>query len=156
MAMKLGDTAWFSVLGAHNDIVRGLVREHGGNEIKSQGDGFMLTFPSARAAVRCMSDVQRRLAAHTDAHPDQAIRVRIGIHTGEAIADATGDLFGRHIIVAARIANLADGGQILVSGITKEIAHTGDFRFGEGRQVSLKGIDGDYTVHEVLWHRVES
>jgi class 3 adenylate cyclase len=150
-AMKLGDTAWFAVLGTHNDIVRKLVREHGGKEIKSQGDGFMLTFPSARAAVRCTSEVQRRLAAHAADHPEEEIRVRIGIHTGEAIADAGGDLFGRHIIVAARIANLADGGQILASGITKEIASTGDFRFGESRQVSLKGIEGDYAVHEVLW-----
>ena len=155
MAMKLGDTAWFSVLGSHNNIVRGLVQEHGGKEVKSQGDGFMLTFPSARAAVRCMSEVQRRLATHTRDRPDQAIRVRIGIHTGEAIADDSGDLFGRHIIVAARIANLADGGQILVSGITKEIAHTGDFRFGAPRQVSLKGIEGDQTVYEVLWHEDE-
>lgn len=151
LAMKLGDTAWFGVLGLHNDIVRGLVRQYGGNEIKSQGDGFMLTFPSARAAIRCTSEIQRRLAAHAREQPDQAIRVRIGVHTGEAIADASGDLFGRHIIVAARIANLADGGQILASGITTAIAHTGDFRFGEPRPVSLKGIEGDYVVHEVLW-----
>lgn len=156
LAMKLGDTAWFEVLGLHNDIVRGLVRQYGGNEIKSQGDGFMLTFPSARAAVRCTSEVQRRLAAHAREHPDRAIRVRIGIHTGEAIADATGDLFGRHIIVAARIANLADGGQILASGITTAIAHTGDFRFGEPRPVSLKGIEGDYVVHEVLWQEASA
>ncbi|MGH9030718.1 MAG: adenylate/guanylate cyclase domain-containing protein [Acidimicrobiia bacterium] len=154
-AMKLGDTAWFRLLGLHNDIVRGLVRDYRGKEVKSQGDGFMLTFPSARAAVRCTSEVQRRLAAHAGEHPDEEIRVRIGIHTGEAIADATGDLFGRHIIVAARIANLADGGQILASGITKEIAHTGDFRFGAPRQVSLKGIEGDQTVYEVLWHEDE-
>ncbi len=151
LAMKLGDTAWFSLLGAHNDIVRRLVREHRGNEVKSQGDGFMLTFPSARAAVRCTSEVQRKLAAHAEEHRGEEIRVRIGIHTGEAISDGGGDLFGRHIIVAARIANLADGGQILASGITKEIASTGDFRFGDPRHVSLKGIEGDYTVHEVLW-----
>jgi class 3 adenylate cyclase len=151
LAMKLGDTAWFGLLAAHNQIVRDKVREHGGREIKSQGDGFMLTFPSARAAVRSMIEVQRELAARTDGESADEIRVRIGIHTGEAISDAGGDLFGRHIIVASRIANQAGGGQILASGITKEIASTGDFRFGEPRQVSLKGIEGDYTVHEVLW-----
>ena len=152
LAMKLGDTAWFTVLGAHNQIVRDEVRKHGGREIKSQGDGFMLSFPSARAALRSMIEAQRHLASRADqeAAADE-IRVRIGIHTGEAIADAGGDLFGRHIILASRIANLAEGGQILVSGITKEIASTGDFEFGEPRQVSLKGIEGDYTVHEVLW-----
>jgi adenylate cyclase len=151
LAMKLGDTAWFTLLGAHNQIVRDLVRKHHGREIKSQGDGFMLSFPSARAAVRCMIEVERELAARADEEAAEEMRVRIGIHTGEAIADAGGDLFGRHIIVAARIANLAEGGQILASGITKEIASTGDFKFGEPRQVSLKGIEGGYTVHEVLW-----
>jgi adenylate cyclase len=151
LAMKLGDTAWFTLLGAHNQIVRDLVRKHHGREIKSQGDGFMLSFPSARAAVRCMIEVERQLAARADEEAAEEMRVRIGIHTGEAIADAGGDLFGRHIIVAARIANLAEGGQILASGITKEIASTGDFKFGESRQVSLKGIEGGYTVHEVLW-----
>ena len=151
LAMKLGDTAWFRVLGAHNQIVRDEVRQHGGREIKSQGDGFMLSFPSARAALRSMIEVQRHLASRADQEAADEIRVRIGIHTGEAIADAGGDLFGRHIILASRIANLAEGGHILVSGITKEIASTGDFKFGEPRQVSLKGIEGDYTVHEVLW-----
>jgi adenylate cyclase len=151
LAMKLGDTAWFTVLGAHNQIVRDEVRKHGGREIKSQGDGFMLSFPSARAALRSMIEVQRHLASRADQEAADEISVRIGIHTGEAIADAGGDLFGRHIILTSRIANLAEGGQILVSGITKEIASTGDFKFGEPRQVSLKGIEGDYTVHEVLW-----
>jgi len=151
LAVRLGDTAWFRVLGVHNQIVRDLVRKHHGKEIKSQGDGFMLSFPSARTALRCMIEVQRQLAARADEADGNQIRVRIGIHTGEAIADAGGDLFGRHIILASRIANLAEGGQILVSGITKEIATTGDFKFGEPRQVGLKGIGGDYTVHEVLW-----
>jgi len=151
LAVKLGDTAWFKLLGAHNQIVRDAVRKHHGKEIKSQGDGFMLSFPSARSAVRSMIDVQRKLADRAGQEEADEIRVRIGIHTGEAIADAGGDLFGRHIILTSRIANLAEGGQILASAITKEIASTGDFKFGEPRQVTLKGIEGDYTVHEVLW-----
>jgi class 3 adenylate cyclase len=151
LALKFGDADWFDLLNRHNDIVRKLVKKHGGREIKAQGDGFMLTFPSARAGIRCMSDVERQLAAHATDNPEHAIRVRVGIHTGEAISDAGGDLFGRHIIVAARIAALADGNQILASGVTKEIASTGEFRFGEAQTVSLKGIEGDYTVYEVLW-----
>jgi adenylate cyclase len=151
LALRFGDVDWFALLNTHNDIVRKQVIKHGGREIKAQGDGFMLTFPSARAAVRCMSEVEQDLVAHSTEHPDHAIRVRVGIHTGEAIVDHGGDLFGRHIIVAARIAGLADGNQILASGITKEIASTGEFRFGAARTVTLKGIEGDYTVHEVLW-----
>jgi adenylate cyclase len=152
MAMALGDTQWVAVLRQHNDIVRRSVNRYGGTEIKSQGDGFMLTFPSARSAVRSMIDVQRELLVHAAEHADTPIRVRIGIHTGEAIVGAGGDLFGKHIIVAARIANLAEGGQILASAITKEIASTrGDLEFGTAQDVQLKGIEGSYQVYDVVW-----
>jgi class 3 adenylate cyclase len=152
MATQLGDTKWFGVLRRHNEIIRGAVKRYGGTEIKSQGDGFMLTFPSARSAIFAMSDVQRALTDHAKEHPDTPIRVRVGLHTGEAIVDAGGDLFGKHIILAARIANLADGGHILASAITKEIASArGDIHFGEAREVSLKGIEGAHHVHEVDW-----
>lgn len=152
MATKLGDTKWFTVLKHHNDIVRDAVKKYGGNEIKSQGDGFMLTFPSARTAILAMSEVQREFAKRAEENPDAAIRVRMGVHTGEAIVDAGGDLFGKHIILAARIANLAQGGQILASSITKEIASArGDVHFGEGQEVTLKGIDGVHSVYEIEW-----
>ena len=152
LAMSLGDTKWFEVLGEHNDIIRRNLKGYGGTEIKSQGDGFMLTFPSARAAVLCMIDIQRELARRASEQPDAPVRIRIGLHTGEAIADAEGDLFGKHIIMAARIANLAEGGQILASAITKEITSSrGDLEFGEAQEVTLKGIEGTYQVHEVIW-----
>ena len=154
MATQLGDTKWFSVLKRHNDIIRKAVKKYGGNEIKAQGDGFMLTFPSARAAIFAMSDVQRDFAKHAADQPDTPIRVRVGVHTGEAIVDAGGDLFGRHIILAARVANLADGGQILASSITKEIASArGDIHFGDAREVTLKGIEGAHHVYEIMWER---
>jgi class 3 adenylate cyclase len=151
MAMKLGDTAWFDVLGEHNEIIRRNLAQYDGTEIKSQGDGFMLTFPSARSAMLCMIDIQTELARRAKEH-DVPIKIRIGLHTGEAIVDADGDLFGKHIIMAARIANLAEGGQILASSITKEITSSrGDLQFGEAREVTLKGIEGSYSVHEVIW-----
>jgi class 3 adenylate cyclase len=154
MAMSLGDTKWFEVLGEHNDIIRRNLDRYDGTVIKSQGDGFMLTFPSARAAMLCMIDVQRDLAKREREVPDAPIRIRIGLHTGEAIVDSEGDLFGKHIIMAARIANLAEGGQILVSSITKEITSSrGDLQFGTAREVTLKGIEGEYQVHEVVWDR---
>jgi len=152
MAMSLGDTKWFDVLGEHNEIIRRNLERYDGTEVKSQGDGFMLTFPGARSAMLCMIDVQRDLARRASREPDSPIRIRIGLHTGEAIVDADGDLFGKHIIMAARIANLADGGQILASSITKEITSSrGDLEFGEARDVALKGIDGTYQVYEVVW-----
>jgi len=152
MAMALGDTKWFAVLRDHNDIVRRHLARYEGREIKAQGDGFMLTFPSARAAALCTIDMQRELGVYAAEHPENPVRVRMGLHTGEAIVDAGGDLFGKHIIMAARIANLANGGEILASSITKEIASTrGDVTFGPGRDVSLKGIEGSHTVYPVVW-----
>lgn len=151
-AMRLGDQRWFEVLGIHNDIVRRTLAAFGGTEIKSQGDGFMLTFPSARKASQFCMSVQQDLDVHARRSPDEAVRIRIGLHTGEAIVDDEGDLFGKHIIVAARIANLAEGGQILASGVVKEIASSrGDIEFGPAELVDLKGIEGPYPVHEVVW-----
>jgi class 3 adenylate cyclase len=140
------------LLDLHNRIVRHHVARHDGNEIKAQGDGFMLTFPSARAAAHAMIDVQRALATHARSHPNSAIRVRVGIHTGEAIIGDRGDLFGRHVVMAARVANCAHGGEILVSSLVREIVDSrGDLGFGEPRTVELKGLDGAHTVHPLLW-----
>ncbi len=75
----------------------------------------------------------------------------MGVHTGEVIAEQ-GDIFGKHVMLAARVGGLADGGQILVSSIVKEIASArGDLAFGPPETVSLKGIEGDHVVHELRW-----
>ena len=77
--------------------------------------------------------------------------MRIGIHTGEAIADAD-KFFGKTVILAARIAAQAEGGQILVSSLLKQLTESvGDVRFGDVREVSLKGISESQTVVDVLW-----
>jgi class 3 adenylate cyclase len=152
--VELGDQAWFDVLGIHNRIVSERVAEFGGTIIKNQGDGFMLSFPGARRALDCMVAVQRDLTAHSSAQPERAVRIRIGMHTGEVLADADGDLFGQHVVVAARVANLAAGGEIVVSSLTKEIvASRGDIEFDPPRQVHLKGI-GDAMVYPLDWARV--
>ncbi|MEP4651918.1 MAG: adenylate/guanylate cyclase domain-containing protein [Ilumatobacter sp.] len=152
--VELGDQAWFDVLAIHNRIVSNRVAQHGGTIIKNQGDGFMLSFGGARKALDCMMDVQRDLTAHSSQHPDRSVRIRIGMHTGEVLADADGDLFGQHVVVAARVANLAQGGEILVSSLSREIiASRGDIVFGAPRRVHLKGI-GDATVFPMDWARL--
>ncbi len=151
--VALGDQVWFDVLAAHNAVVARRVAEHGGAIIKNQGDGFMLSFPSARRALDCMVEVQRDLTMQAGTNPDRAVRVRVGVHTGEVLVDDDGDLFGQHVVVAARVANLARGGEILVSSLTREIvASRGDVVFGEPRDVVLKGI-GEATVHPIDWAR---
>ena len=151
-AVELGDIAWMKVLDEHNQIVRQQVTAFGGSEIKSQGDGFMLSFPGARRAVLAMIEIQKGLAHLEENDPERSVRVRMGCHTGEVILDDAGDMFGKHVIVAARIANLADGGEILVSTLVKDLVSSrGDIEFDDSRTVELKGIDGEWDVHRVSW-----
>src|SRR5439155_13866511 len=96
MTERLGDHRAQEILGAHNRIVREQVAAHGGFEVKSQGDGFMLAFSSARRGLACAVAIQRALAEHAEKNREDAIRVRIGVHTGEAIAEE-GDFYGRHV-----------------------------------------------------------
>jgi len=147
-ASQLGDAAWFALLDAHNLLFREELSKTGGREIKSQGDGFMLTFPSVRRALHFAVEVQRRLRDSDE----NDLLVRMGLHTGEAILDSAGDLFGRHVNKAARVANLAAGGQILASATVREIARgANEFEFGDRTNVELKGLEGLHTVHEVRW-----
>ncbi|MDO8615442.1 MAG: protein kinase [Dehalococcoidia bacterium] len=201
MTERLGDQKWMEVLREHNKIVRRNVKAHGGFEVKSEGDGFMLAFQSARKALQCAIETQRAFAernrsAHpvakgdspgrepvegspersegraegdTPAHPSRAsgraggdvgaapkggiepIRVRIGLHTGEVIREGE-DFFGKHVNLAARIAAQAEGGQILISSLLKELTESaGDIPFGEEREVALKGLSGTHRVFPVAW-----
>ncbi len=95
--------------------------------------------------------IQGAFAAYNDQHPEEPIRVRIGLHTGEAIREAE-DFFGKNVILAARIANQAQGGQVLVSSLLQELTEsTGDIQFGEGQEVELKGLAGVNRVYPVVW-----
>ena len=150
-AAGMGDRAWMQLLATHNRLVEHQVRRHGGDVVKSQGDGFMLTFTSARAAVRCMSAVQRDLATHNETNPADQIHVRIGIHTGEAIFDE-GDLYGLHVNMAARVAGEALGGEILVSSLVRQIIEPrGDIEFGLPRFAELKGLRGQHELSPIIW-----
>jgi class 3 adenylate cyclase len=151
MTERLGDQRWLQVLREHNRIVREQLAAHGGFEVKSQGDGFMLAFQSARRGLHCAVAIQRAFAAHNQQHADEPLRVRMGLHAGEVIKEAD-DFFGKNVILAARIAATARGGEILVSALLKELTHSsGDIRFDDGRSTELKGLSGTYTLHTIAW-----
>jgi predicted ATPase/class 3 adenylate cyclase len=148
---RLGDRRWLEVLHTHNRIVREQVAAHGGFEVKSQGDGFMVALPSARRALQCALGIQRGLRDHAETQPEEATKVRIGLHTGEAIREGD-DFFGTHVAFAARIAGAAQGGEILVSSLLKELTDAaGDISFDDGREVPLKGLSGKRRIYAVLW-----
>jgi hypothetical protein len=146
-----GDLEARDVIRAHNAIVREQTSAHGGYEVELQGDGFLLAFSSERSALLCAIAIQRAFASHSEAHPEEPIRVRIGLHRGEVLRDAD-RFFGRTVILAARIAGQAEGGEILVSSHLKELTEsTGDLSFGAAREVKLKGISQTQRVHAVEW-----
>ena len=150
-----GDRAWLELLQEHDRVMREQLVAHGGTEVKSQGDGFFLTFPSARRGLLFAVDAQRALAARRDEQSDFALHVRIGVHTGEVLHD-DGDLFGRHVHLAARVSAQAGRDEIVASTLVYElVAPMGDFVFGPTRQVALKGFEGVQEVREVLWRPVQ-
>jgi class 3 adenylate cyclase len=151
LAERIGDQRWIGVLRAHDELVREQVGRHGGEEVKHHGDGFMVAFRSARRALLAAIAIQRSLEEHRRQHPDHPVHVRVGLHSGEVVAD-DGDLFGRNVILASRITAAAGPDEVLASALTKQLADAGgDLGFGPGRSLSLKGLSGDWLVHAVEW-----
>jgi class 3 adenylate cyclase len=153
MLDRLGDRRAREVVESHNRIVRRHTLAHGGVEVKSMGDGFMLTFPSARQGVGCAVALQRELEEYNSGEPESPLQVRTGLSAGEPVREER-DLFGRSVVVAERISSKAEGGQVLVSDIVHGlVTGGGEFSFRALGEFSLKGISGTHRIHEVLWRR---
>ncbi len=148
---KLGDLRAHDVIRIHNELFRQQIAAHRGHEVSTFGDSFMIAFSSARRALLCAIAVQRSFAAYCESHPDLPLRVRIGLHVGEVIRESA-DFFGKSVILAARIAALAEGGQILVSSTLHDVAGSaGDLRFEPVGEKQLKGLAGTHQIFEVAW-----
>ena len=148
---RLGQERWLRGLAAYEELLRASVAKHGGTLVKALGDGHLLAFPGARAALRCAIDVQRALPI--EGAPD--LRVRMGLHTGEP-AVREDDLHGRTVVKAARIADLARGGEILVSSVVRELAEADEdlgeeLWFEPGREHELRGLRGRHMVMAAGW-----
>jgi serine/threonine protein kinase/class 3 adenylate cyclase len=151
MTERLGDRAAFRVVADHNEIVRTTSEAHGGLEVELRGDGFLLAFPSALAGTRCAVALQRAFDAYSARHPEQPIQLRIGLHTGEAIKDED-KFFGKTVIQAFRIADLAGADEILVSEEVRRVSEgLSDLRFARERTLPLKGISGEHRIWCVDW-----
>jgi class 3 adenylate cyclase len=151
---RLGDVRWLGLLRVHHAIVRRELREQGGFEVKVEGDGFMIALPSARRAAQCALAMQRAIRAELGDHPDGPIRVRIGMHTGDAMREDD-DFYGRNVSLAARIAEHARPGEVLASAVVKQLAESGgDISFKDERVLQLKGL-GEQAVYTVFSPRGE-
>jgi len=111
----------------------------------------MVTFSDALDAIHAAVAIQQGIAENNARHPDESLRVRIGLHTGEAIRH-DGDFFGRNVVLAARVAATAVGGQILVTSQVARLAAS-SFAVDVPQEVELKGLAGTHRVHEIAWAR---
>jgi class 3 adenylate cyclase len=104
----------------------------------------MASFASARGAVECAIAIQRALAA------GDAVRVRIGLNAGEPVAEEQ-DLYGTSVQMAARVCAEADGGEIMVSNVVRELAAGKGFLFNDRGDRALKGFEDPVRLYEVKW-----
>jgi class 3 adenylate cyclase len=154
---RLGDAKARDVLRTYERIVRDALRAHGGSEVKATGDGFMASFSSATQALECAISMQRAFAdynAGVEAQGLAPLHVRIGLNAGEPIAEAE-DLFGTAVNMAARIAGQAEGGQILVANVVRELAAGKGFLFADRGEVVIRGFEDPVRLYEVRWREQE-
>lgn len=149
LAEQLGP-GYEPVLEAHRALIRQAVSNAGGREVSTGGDSFFVAFSSAARAIEAAVAAQRALARHPWP-PSATLRVRMGLHTGEA-TEVAGDFVGVEVHRAARIADAAHGGQIVISGATWTIVRDSvdgvEFRdLGEHR---LKDLARPERVLQVL------
>ena len=144
----MGDEAWEDVLRWHDETLRSCLAKHAGEEVKHGGDGFFVAFDAPAGAIECAVAIQRTLADHRR-EQGFAPQVRIGLHTAAATRRGR-DYTGKGVNQAARIAALADGGEILAS---QETLTAEPLRFpqSEPRSVSLKGISNPVEVAAIEW-----
>lgn len=149
MMHRLGDTRGRDVLRHHERITRDALQQHGGAEVKTDGDSFMATFSSASSAVECAVALQRAFARHSEEHAEPIV-VRIGLNVGEPIEE-DGDYFGSAVILAARIKDHAAGGEILVPEAVRHMLSGKSFLFSDRGEFIPKGFDDAVRLYEVRW-----
>ena len=151
MMERLGEVAWLEVITKHHKLVRKLVARHGGDVAGAQGDGFMVVFGSASAALSFAVELQRAVRRFNEANQSRSLRVRIGVHTGN-VFQLNEDFFGRTVVLAARITGQACGGQVLVSAASKQYTESlGLWTYGPVTSLSLKGLAEAQSVHVLDW-----
>jgi class 3 adenylate cyclase len=146
LVAAMGDEAWNEVLRWHDQALRGLFAQHGGEEIDHAGDGFFVSFEQPDRSIECAVQIQRTLANHRRNH-GFAPQVRIGLH--QTAATRVGLAYrGKGVHEASRIAAAAQGGEVLATWHT---AQPCIFALSEPREVTLKGIAQPVQVVSISW-----
>jgi class 3 adenylate cyclase len=147
LAEEIGDDEWTAVVSRYREYVRAAFATRGGEEVGTQGDGFLAQFPNPEDAVLCAVDIQRDVDAVDAA--GFGLRLRIGVHAGEAVAD-DGDLIGRVVNLAARVTGEAEPGEILVTEPVADYVG-GELRLRDRGLRELRGVSQPRHVLAVVW-----
>jgi class 3 adenylate cyclase/tetratricopeptide (TPR) repeat protein len=148
---RLGDDPAEELRRIHFALLRQAVAETGGCEVKSLGDGLMVSFSSPLAALRCAIGMQQAIAEHNANNSDERLELRIGLHAGEPFRTED-DFFGTSVVVARRLCDHAEGGQILASELLVGLVGSrGGFRFGPVSRLTLKGLPDPVPAMTVEW-----
>jgi DNA-binding SARP family transcriptional activator len=125
---------------AHFSLLRDAVAAHDGSEVKSLGDGLMVAFESPLAALRCAVEIQK-IAAGTQSRGEKPLAVRVGLHAGQPMRDE-GDFHGTPVVVAKRLCDRAEGGQVLASVLIADLigSRRAEFGFRHLGPLPLKGL----------------
>ena len=140
-AARLGDQRWRAVLDAHDDIVRGQLKQFRGRLHRATGDGMLATFDGPARGVRCAQSLR-------DALREAGIDIRSGLHAGEI--ELRGDEIGGIAVhIAARIGAQAESGEILCSSTVKELVTGSDLAFVDRGRHQLKGVPQEWQIYAV-------
>ncbi len=140
-AEQLGDDRWRQLLQEHNDIVRRQLQIFKGREVKTFGDGFLMTFDSPARAIQCARAIR-------DGVKQLGFELRTGIHTGECEVIGA-DIAGIAVHIASRVLTVAGPGEILVSSTVRELVTGSGLRFTDHGRHALKGIEGEWQLFAV-------
>ena len=147
------------LLERHRKIVREILPEHGGNEIKTIGDAFLIEFSSSIRAVKCAAEIQSRFFSYNNLqNKEKQIQLRIGIHLCDIMQDGD-DIIGDGVNIASRIEPKAKSGGICISGqIYDQVFNKVDFSFEELKDVNLKNIQQNIRLYHILlpWEKSAS
>jgi len=141
-AASMGDHQWRVLLDAHDRIVRDELQRFGGREINTTGDGFVASFDGPARALRCARSI-------VDAANRAGIAVRAGVHTGECEVRGD-DLGGIAVHIGARVASIAQGGQVLTTSTVRDLVAGSGITFSDHGVHGLKGIADSWHLYEVL------
>jgi class 3 adenylate cyclase len=138
-AARLGDRRWRELLDVHDNTARRIIRRHGGELVKSTGDGLLAVFDTPGSAIHAAKDLQ------ADILP-LGLSMRAGVHTGE-IERRGADVGGIAVHVAARVQGLAGPGEIVVSAVIPALTSGSGFSFDDLGDHQLKGVPGDWRLY---------